>query len=293
VQLRWLGERGIECHTQLVVTPGLNDGPELERSIRDLASLYPTVRSVSVVPVGLTKHHKYGHRAHTAKECKAVLELVDKWQGRFLKKSGARFLYATDEWYLVAGRAVPPKKALDGLALDENGLGMVRNFLNTWRREQAEIKSHKQGRVLKGRTATLVTATLFAPVLAKAARQFNTLAQTGLTVQPVVNEKLGEGITVAGLLMGRDVITQLKDHDLGEFVVLPRIMFDHPQGVSLDDVSPLDIARELNRPVYLADLMGDVLDAFTGHNRLHFMPGDPDIPLDVMRAGGWAVEKYL
>ena len=70
-------------------------------------------------------------------------------------------------------------------------------------------------------------------------------------------------------------------------------MFDHPQGISLDDVSPLDIARALNRPVYLADLMGDVLDALTGCNRLAFHPGDAAVPPDVMRAGGWAVEKYL
>jgi NifB/MoaA-like Fe-S oxidoreductase len=245
------------------------------------------------VPVGLTKHHKYGHRAHTVKECGAVLDSVDKWQARFLKKFGARFVYATDEWYLVSGRALPPKKALDGLALDENGLGMVRNFLNTWRREQTELKSLKGRRGLKGRTATLVTGTLFAPVLDKAARQFNELAKTTVAVRSVINEKLGEGITVAGLLMGKDVIDQLKDQALGEFVVLPRIMFDHPRGVSLDDISPLDIARALNRPIYLADLMGDVLDAFTGANKLRFMPADPDIPLEVMRAGGWAVEKYL
>jgi len=109
----------------------------------------------------------------------------------------------------------------------------------------------------------------------------------------VRNLKLGDGITVAGLLMGADVIAQLAERDLGEFVVLPRVMFDHPQGISLDDLTPLHIARQLGRPVYLADALGDVLDAFTGTNPLRVDPAQGTIPLEVMRAGGWAVEKYL
>lgn len=290
-QLRWLAERGIECHTQLVITPGLNDGQILEQSIRDLAKLYPAVRSVSVVPVGLTRHHKYDHRANTLEECRAVLDSVAKWQERFLKKFGVHFVYATDEWYLVTNRPLPPKKKIDGLSLEENGLGMVRNFLNSWRKEQRELTTLRSK--IKNRKLTLVTGTLFAPVLEKAAQQFNALARTHVTVAPVTNDRLGDGITVAGLLMGKDVIDQLKDRDLGEAVILPRIMFDHPQGISLDDVSPLDIARALNRPVYLADLMGDVIDVLTTQNQLRFLPTDSDIAPEVMRAGGWAVEKYL
>jgi len=114
-----------------------------------------------------------------------------------------------------------------------------------------------------------------------------------LEVVGVTNERLGHTITVAGLLMGADVMAQLRDRDLGEFVVLPRVMFDHPQGISLDDVSPLTIARTLNRPMFLADAMGDVLDAFTGKNALRIGPTDEVIPLEVVKAGGWAVEKYL
>jgi NifB/MoaA-like Fe-S oxidoreductase len=93
--------------------------------------------------------------------------------------------------------------------------------------------------------------------------------------------------------MGEDVMAHLRGRDLGEFVVLPRVMFDHPQGISLDDVSPLQIAQALDRPVYLADAMGDVLDAFTGANALRLDPASRAIPLEVMKAGGWAVEKYL
>jgi putative radical SAM enzyme (TIGR03279 family) len=288
-QLRWLGERGIELHTQLVITPGLNDGPWMERSIRDLADLYPAVQSVSVVPVGLTKHHKYGRRAHTPAEAADVLDALAAWQAEFIKTLGVRFAYPTDEWFLVTGRPVPPRKYYDGLALEENGLGMVRGFLDDWKKVKREAAAASLG----ARAATLVTGTLFEPTLRQAADEFNAKAGTRLRVTSVVNERLGTGITVAGLLMGTDVMAQLAGQDLGEFVVLPRVMFDHPQGISLDDVSPLTIAQRLGRPVFLADAMGDVLDAFTGANALRVDPSQAVIPIEVMRAGGWAVEKYL
>jgi len=295
-QLKWMRQRGLACHTQLVITPGLNDGKVLDQSIRQLAKFYSTVLSVSVVPVGLTKHHKYGHRPNAVEECEKVLGQVDRWQEKFLKRFGARFVYATDEWYLVTKRSVPTKKELDGHSLEENGLGMVRNFLNKWRGEKTELQNPKS-QIPKSQTqnveGTLVTGTLFAPTLEKVTDEFNRLAKTQLTVMPILNERLGHTIIVSGLMMGADVIAQLKDRDLGKFVVLPRVMFDHPQGISLDDLSPLDIARALDRPVYLADLMGDVIDALTDHNALVFHPLDKDIPHDVMKAGGWAVEKYL
>jgi NifB/MoaA-like Fe-S oxidoreductase len=129
--------------------------------------------------------------------------------------------------------------------------------------------------------------------LTKAAREFARLSGLPAEVIPIVNERLGETITVSGLLMGDDVINQLRTHKLGEVVVLPRIMFDHPQGIALDDVSPLRIAQLLDRPVALADALGDVLDALTGHSRLLVKPTDREIPLDVMKAGGWSIEKYL
>jgi putative radical SAM enzyme (TIGR03279 family) len=302
-QLRWLAKRGIELHTQLVITPGLNDGPYMERSIRDLAELYPAVRSISVVPVGLTKHHKYGRRAHTPAEAPEVLDALAPWQDEFVQRFGVRLVYPTDEWFLVSGRPVPQRKYYDGLALEENGLGMVRAFLDDWKKVKRELSGQpsqfpnyqlpRQAANYSSPSATLVTAPLFEPVLSKVADEFNSSAGTRLQVMAVLNERLGHGITVAGLLMGADVIEQLAGRELGDFVVLPRVMFDHPQGISLDDVSPLEIARRLGRTIFLADAMGDVLDAFTGANPLRIDPSKPEIPVEVMKAGGWAVEKYL
>jgi putative radical SAM enzyme (TIGR03279 family) len=292
-QLRELAEHNFEIHTQLVVTPGLNDGRAMERSIRDLATLWPTVRSVSVVPVGLTVHHKYGLRTVNHDEAINVLDTCDRFQAEFRQKLGIGFAYPTDEWFLVVGRKLPPLNWYDGLALHENGLGLVRSFLDEWQATRAS-----EVRALKARVqhVTLATATLFAPVLGKAAAQLSAETDLDISVRAIKNTRLGESITVAGLLLGADVIAQLQAAGaLGDLIVLPRIMFDHPDGISLDDRSPRDIAEALNRPVALADQMGDVIDAVQGKNRLTFQPGlvTPESPKPIVRDGGWSVEKYL
>jgi putative radical SAM enzyme (TIGR03279 family) len=296
-QLRWLAEHDIEVHTQLVITPGLNDGESLGQSIRDLATLWPHVQSICVVPVGLTKHHKYDRRPLTKAEMRAIVDEVHGYQHQYLQQFGVRFAYLTDEWYLQLDEPIPPRSYYDGLSLEENGQGMVRTFLDDWTAVKREIRSRKPaGRAhirAHYHSATLVTGTLFAPTLSKAAKEFSRLSGLPVEVIPIVNQRLGETIIVSGLLMGDDVINQLRTHALGEVIVLPRIMFDHPQGISLDDVSPLRIAQLLDRPVALADAMGDVLDALTGRNPLLVKPTDREIPLDVMKAGGWSVEKYL
>jgi putative radical SAM enzyme (TIGR03279 family) len=294
-QLRWLRDHDIEAHTQLVITPGLNDGPQLTKSIRDLAGFWPAVQSVSVVPVGLTKHHHYGQRPLTHAEMRVIVDEVHAFQREFLPRFGVRFVYLTDEWYLQLHEPVPPKADYDNMSLEENGQGMVRNFLDDWRKVKREARKlgPAAGQAVRYASATLVTATLFAPTLAQVAEEFAQLAGRALDVALVINDRLGETITVAGLLMGDDVIAQLADRALGDILVLPRIMFDHPHGIALDDRSPLDVARALKRPVALADAMGDVLDALLGRNRLLIKPSDREIPLEVMRAGGWAVEKYL
>jgi len=258
-QLRWLARCGIEVHAQIVVTPGLNDGEHLEHSVHDLAEFWPRVRSVSIVPVGITQYHKYGERPNTPAEMNAVLDRAQRWQREFRQALGVRFVYPTDEWYLVAGRPIPPRAHYDGLHLEENGLGMVRGFLEDWRKAKRKIP-HLKSLVSK---VTLATGELFGPVLREAAAELAQMAGVQLDVVPIRNERLGQTVTVAGLLMGADVITQLKARELGELVVLPRITFDHPTGVALDDVSPADIIRALGRPVALASRMSELLGALT------------------------------
>jgi putative radical SAM enzyme (TIGR03279 family) len=279
-QLRRLIAGGIEVHTQLVIVPGVNDGAWLARSIDDLARLWPGVRSISVVPVGLTRQHKYNMRPHTSSEAAEVLDYVLARQPEFLERFGVRFVYPTDEWYLVTGREVPPAEAYDDQALMENGLGMVRHFLDDWTAVQEEIQDWLEARAVAGETGrewpyerlTLVTATLFAAILSKSAAEFSEITGVETVVTAVPNAHLGDTITVAGLLMAEDVIAYLQAVGYGDLIVLPRVMFDHPDTISLDDLTPQETANRLGRPVALADTMGDVWDVLTGDSLVMFRP---------------------
>ena len=229
-QLRRLAELDVEVHTQIVVTPGLNDGPHLDHSIGGLAELHPSVLSVSVVPVGLTRFHRGKCRVHTDAEMRLVFEQVLAWQARLRKRLGVNFVHLSDEWYLRLGEPVPEVGAYDGLDLTENGVGLVRRFLDV----------HHTFDVAH----TLVTSTLFAPVLR---------AVTNADVVSITNRFFGETVTVAGLLTGQDVIAQLQGRELGDVVVLPAAMFGGPEGQSLDGMWPQEIGEALGgRDVSLA-----------------------------------------
>jgi putative radical SAM enzyme (TIGR03279 family) len=260
-QLRWLASRGIELHTQIVVTPGLNDGELLERSVFDLTRLYPGVRSVSIVPVGITRYHQCGQRPNTAAEMKAVLKAVHAWQKEFKQAMGVRFVYATDEWYLALGRRVPARAYYDGLQLQENGLGLVRAFLEACKsaRSAQQIRKSANLQIANQKSKiSLVTGTLFAPTLRQAAERLGALTGIQMEVIPIANRHFGETVTVAGLLTVKDVIEQLRGRELGGMLCLPRVMFGHPSGASLDDRFPADVQQALDRPVTLAETMRDV-----------------------------------
>lgn len=188
------------------------------------------------------------------------------------------------------GTECPRWGAYDGLDLTENGLGMVRRFVDDWAEVKGELVEEA-----KVATLTLATGALFAPTLRDHAEEFAALSGVTTEVFAITNERLGESITVAGLLMGEDIIAQLKDLPLGDVVVLPRVMFDHPDGISLDDKSPLDIARALGRPLALVDMMGDLVDVIYGRPALYFDPVSGKLinPDGIPKDGGWAVEKYL
>ncbi len=279
-QLAWLGDKGVEVHTQIVVVPEFNDGKWLRQSIRELSSLWPSVRSISVVPVGLTRFHKYGMRTHTVDESKVMLDELEGMRREYRARLGLNFVYPTDEWYLVAGMAIPPIEAYDDQKLQENGLGMVRDFLEEWEALRGEIgpktidsddKAGKSSFVLAP-IVTLVTGTLFADTLSAIGREFEKLAGINVSVQGVINRALGRTITVAGLLNAADIIAHLAETGYGSLVILPLKAFDHPDRISLDDYTPQQVADRLQANVALAESMGDVWDAVTGTSSLFYTP---------------------
>ena len=243
-QLRRLSDLAIEVHTQIVLIPGRNDGFVLDRSIGDLAGLYPAVRSISVVPVGLTKYRAGGCRVHTVAEMRAVFDQAIVWQTRLRERLGVNFVYLSDEWYLRLGERVPPVMAYDELDLTENGVGLVRRFLDTADRRLPSMVAGLQ-------SLTLVTGTLFAPLLRRA-----TARLVEVDVVSVPSRFFGATVTVAGLLTGQDVVAELRGRDLGDAVALPPAMFGGPDGQSLDGIWPHDVAQALGRQVLVRDGLG-------------------------------------
>jgi putative radical SAM enzyme (TIGR03279 family) len=246
-RLRRLADAGVRLHTQIVLCPGLNDGPHLERTVRELSELHPGVNTVAVVPVGLTRHRDglYPLRSITPEEARATLEAIHGWQADFLDRLGTRLVFAADELYLQARQAIPPAAAYEDFSVVEDGVGLVRRFEDEFRR-----LAGRPGRPRwRGeRAATIVTGELFGPILAP---WLERLRIPGLRadVAPVPNEFFGRAITVAGLLTGQDVARALSGRPLGDVVLVPRVALTETKGVFLDDVAPEDLSRALGVPI--------------------------------------------
>ncbi len=243
--LRRLIQMGVTVHTQAVLVPGRNDGEHLERTIADLAGLYPGVQSLAVVPVGLTRFHNPVCRPYTDAEAVVVLEQVLGWQEKLLKQVGTRFVYPSDEWYLRAQRPLPPAAAYGEHlpALIENGVGLTRLTLDRW----PEIV--KVLRKAGGARQIWVTGTLFAPLLRQQAEAFTRATGLAVEVLAVPNRTFGETVTVAGLLTVADVEAALQDRAPDALVVLPAVMFRGPKGRSLDGLTLQETATRWRRTV--------------------------------------------
>ncbi len=283
-QLARLADLSIEVHTQVVLVPGRNDGPQLDRTLADLSALGGgPVASVAVVPVGLTKYHNGECRTYTPEESSAILDQLAPWQEQGRQRWTHRFVYPSDEWYLVAGSEIPPARAYDGFPQVENGVGMVRQLLDEWDGLRARLRKRQAGLGLK--PATLVCGTLIAPVLGDIVAELNQCTGADWRLVPVVNRFFGEITTVSGLLTGRDVLDALRGRDLGERVLLPRAMFtgrygagSAPPGTTLDDLHIDDMAAQLGVPVVMAGTLAEALtasDSPRGSDARRRWPGRP------------------
>ncbi|MBI2466744.1 MAG: DUF512 domain-containing protein [Candidatus Rokubacteria bacterium] len=257
-----LAASGIVMHAQIVLCPGLNDGPHLERSVRDLAALYPAVRTVAVVPVGLTRHREGlpALRPVTVEEARQLLRAIHAWQAELLARLGTRLVFGADELYLLAGEPIPPAAAYEGLPVVEDGVGLVRRFEDEWARGLRRPFGGREG----PRRVTVVTGELFGPVLRGLLRA---LAVPGLAVEVVAvpNEFFGRTISVAGLLTGQDIARALIGRPLGDVVLVPGVALQEAGGVFLDDVNPGDLARHLGLPVEAPEATaGGLLGALLG-----------------------------
>ncbi len=250
-KLEFLRANRIEMHTQIVLVPGFNDGPALERTVSDLYAMRDAIQTVSIVPVGLTGHREglAALRGLTSEEALALTETVARWQQQFRAECGRGFVYASDEVYLLAQRDFPQEDDYDGYPLMENGVGMSRDFLNEFAFQSEEFPESIPAR----RTLTLVTSILPARLIETSIAP-RLRAISGLDVRVAVARNLlfGDAVTVSGLLNFRSILPVLEGQDNGDLVLLPPDAVNF-EGAFLDNVpgfnTPEDLARELGVPV--------------------------------------------
>lgn len=255
-KIKLLYDAGIEMNAQIVLCKGVNDGEELERSIRELLQFYPYMQSLSVVPVGLSKYRKglYPLESFEKEDAIEVLRIIHKWQDISMKDHGKHFVQAGDEWYLLADMELPAEERYDGFIQLENGVGMIRLLINEFE-EALEEECHHL--FMRKKTISIATGKLAAPFIRELCDKLQQkFPKVTVQVYPIVNEFFGEKITVSGLICGQDLIHQLQDKALGDKLLLPCNMLRSGEDVFLDDVTLDEAKTALQVPVDIVKSSG-------------------------------------
>lgn len=246
-KIDYLAQNGIELNCQIVLCPELNDGAVLDKTIADLKAYYPMVRSVAIVPVGLTRHRKnlYPIKPITHEYSLQTIAETDRRREALRKELGSSFVYLSDEFYIRTGSAIPDNDYYEGFYQLENGVGLTRDFMNHFAEEYSALKN-PSGRPL---AFSLVTGMLGAEVLKTYfLRQLNRIPGMFFKLHPVINKFYGPDITVSGLLVGEDIYDTLKNERTGDYIVLPPRCLNH-EGLFLDDWSVPELEEKLGKKV--------------------------------------------
>jgi putative radical SAM enzyme (TIGR03279 family) len=252
-KLKRLLDAGITIHAQVVLCPGINDGQILRQTILDLAAEHPRITSVAIVPLGLTRYNTDQRlTAVTPDFCRQTIDEVAAIQVELRKNLGTTFAFLGDEIYLRAGRAVPARAHYGDYPQIEDGIGMVRSFKNQFAAllKRLERRPPADAGKLRG---TLLTGTLFAPVLQPLLEKLNATSGTQLTAVGVENNYFGGDVSVAGLLTGRDLVAA-RERLSGDFVVIPKSILKSDEEIMLDGMTLNELTAKLGLPVYALDL---------------------------------------
>lgn len=254
--LQMLYDGHVEMNGQVVCCKHVNDGAELERTLDDLAKYLPFMRSVSVVPAGITKYRDelFPLELFTAEEAGQVIDMIESRQPEYYREYGLHFIHASDEWYITAGRDFPEEERYDGYIQLENGVGMMRMFINEFNEALADILRGGEYESLAetvNRTLTIATGKLTYPTIYGFAGQLmKAFPRLRVNVRCIRNDFFGETITVSGLITGQDLVGQLKERrdggeNLGDVLLIPSNMLRTGEQVFLDDLTVQDVEREL------------------------------------------------
>jgi putative radical SAM enzyme (TIGR03279 family) len=244
-RLTILKENDLRFHGQIVLCPGVNDSGVLRKSLEDLMALYPSSQSVAVVPVGLTKH-RLGLAELTVpgkSEASDTIDLIEEFQRQSMAKNGTSFVFASDEFYILAERELPPYESYEDFPQLENGVGLLRKFEHEL---IEELKNHEplpSNHILDGATGFSA-----APFLQKL---FERLEPYGIRIRihPIRNDYFGDQITVAGLVTASDMIKQLKGGLPGEKLLIPGNMLRENEPVFLDNITLAELKKTLETDI--------------------------------------------
>ena len=280
-RLQRITSAGISLNCQIVLCPGLNDGDVLERSLTDLSSLGENLCSIAVVPVGITKFRDENHLTELSLFNQAtasdVLDLVGKWQKYFIKTRSERVFFAADEFFLRAGRAIPPPSWYEGFPQLENGVGLISEHRRQMNAGLANRRRKKMAISTKNSAAAPLVMVLSGvdakPYLNSFADKITVLYNIKLEVRAAVNHFFGETITVTGLLTGQDIVRAIDEDRLAgikdpDVILLPDCMLKADEDIFLDDMTVNELRDKLSIPVVISRPTGEgllkALDEYTG-----------------------------
>lgn len=262
--LKMLTDGGIELNCQIVCCPGINDGPELVRTLTDLAGMMPNIQSVAVVPVGITKFRQglFPMKIFDKDSAGAAIDVIESVQKDCLEKYGTRMVFASDEFYITAGRPIPDTEYYEEYPQYENGVGLLRSLS-----DELDSALDMQDDYDRKRKVSLATGTLAGDFHKELTKRISERFPTfECNVYPIVNHFFGETITVAGLVTGGDLIDQLKGKDLGEELIIPKVMLKADEDIFLDDVTLDEVRKALDIKITpIANDGYDYLDALLGN----------------------------
>ena len=262
-QLRWFQSHRLEIHAQVVLCPGINDGEHLDRTLRDLASFHqgevPTVASVAVVPVGLTRFRPDLTELTpvTPEIAGVIIDRVEALQQEFQEQLGSTFAWLADEWYLIAGRELPPSEYYEDYPQLGNGVGSIRRFLDEFAEEIAEWEVTE---ISPPHKCTWVVGNAVENAFQPIVKRLNEISGLTVNLVAIASRYWGQQMTVTGLLTGQDLLHELPGRDLGDRILIPSVMLKHDEAKFLDDVTIEEVSEKLKIPLIPVSGIPDFLD---------------------------------
>ncbi len=262
-RLKRLAEASIKINCQVVSCPGINNGVELLKTIEDLYKLYPSIENLAVVPVGITKYREglFNLTLYDKDTAAKEIQSVKKLQDKYISEIGSPFIRLSDEFYVVAGVEVPSEEFYNGYEQLEDGIGMIRLLRTVIDEDVVNLKLNTRG------SFTFITGHSAYPEILQVAEKITSVNnKINIHVKEIENIFFGETITVAGLLTGKDIIQQLKDVKLGDYLVIPSNMLkkgyelgNYEEQLFLDNITISDIEKSLGIKVLVCDYTGEDL----------------------------------